>query len=99
MNEIINYIRGIDPVIMLLLGGGLILVLPSLKPFLSQVVDLFKNFTKREKPVVPPPVVEDPSILDLVKEWEEFYRLCKKSGLDNACEKLDEVWHLLRKDE
>jgi hypothetical protein len=99
MNEIINYIRNLDPMMVLLIGGGLFLVAPSLKPLLSKAVDLFKQLSKKEKPVVPPPVVEDPSIVDLVKEWEEFYRLCEKSGLENACEKLDEVWHLLRKNE
>lgn len=99
MNQIIDYIRSLDPIMMLLIGGGLFLVAPSLKPLLLKAVDLFKQFSKKEKPVVPPSVVEDPSILDLVKEWEEFYTLCEKSGLENACEKLDEVWHLLRKNE
>ena len=97
MNQIIDYIRSLDPIMVLLIGGGLFLVAPSLKPLLLKAVDLFKQFSKKEKPVVPPPVVEDPSILDLVKEWEEFYTLCEKAGLENAFEKLDEVWHLLKK--
>jgi len=99
MNEIIDYIRALDPIIAFLIAGGLFLVAPSLKPLLENGVGLFKQFFKKEKPVVPPAVVEDPSILDLVKEWEEFYTLCEKAGLENACEKLDEVWHLLKKNE
>lgn len=51
---------------------------------------------------VPPPAptpVKKPGILELVKEWDDLYKICQKADLPEACEKIEEAWHLLQKSE
>lgn len=73
--------------------------------FLSSFVDLkeiFSKFSQKPTIVTPPPIVlpsKQPSLSDVVAQWEKLRNMCIEVGATKSVEELDNVFlYLLNKD-
>lgn len=99
MSAIVEFIKGQDPVMLILLGMGLILILPVALKQVASVVGKVVGSIPKKKPSEPDSITpqDGPSIEEVVKQWSDLYKVCHRAGLYDACDKLDEAWVLLRK--
>lgn len=93
--DIIGFIMEQDPIVLALFGFAAFLMAPVLWKQVYPFIVLTKKKITKPSPITPDS--NDPQIEVIVKEWSDLYKLCHRSKLYDACDKLDETWSLLRK--
>jgi len=88
--KMLEFFQGLDAVQWVLLVGGVLLLAPTAYGYLATDDDEEKDDKKDVK--------EDlDDLTGLVYKWEQFHDSCHEAGLDEACEKLFEMFPLLIK--
>jgi hypothetical protein len=84
----LEFLTNLSPIQWVLIGIGIIILLPN-------IIELFKK--------IPLPKVktsdasDDGALTDIVSKWECLHNACAKEGLEDACEKLEDMFPCLIK--
>lgn len=83
-----NLIKDLKPAQVLLIGGALFLLWPTLWRYAKRGLGWFRQV----------PVDDgDYTLTTLTRKWEDLYNACHEAGLHEACDKLEEVFPLFLK--
>lgn len=87
----INLINNLTPTQIMFISIGLLLVLVSLKDYIYQLLNIEIKQEKEKE------IESDNSLTEIVAKWEDLSNACKKAGLSDAYNKLQEVFPMLVK--
>ena len=87
----LTFFTNLQPIQLILLVVGLLILFPAIIPFLKTSSEKLKKAWVSKKS---PP---ENRLTSLVSQWETFCRECADLGLDEAVAKLEEVFPLLGK--
>jgi len=88
MNQVLEFFKNLDLIQWILIGGGLLLLFPTLKRFWN---DFWENDEEQDTSEKESP------LSGLVFKWESLLDECHKLELHDACSKLNELFPLLGK--
>ena len=84
----LEFLKNLSPMQYILIGIGVLILLPN-------IIELFKK--------VPLPKIETSNssdkraLTDIVSKWECLHDACSQEGLEDACEKLEDMFPCLIK--
>ena len=89
MNEIFDFLKGLDMVRIGLLIAALVVAWPIVKGFLPKILSMFSGRGGMKR--------KDRRITSMVSQWEDLYNSAHEAGLHDACAKLEDMFPLLVK--
>tara|TARA_Y100001938_G_C8083432_1_gene430496 strand:+ start:291 stop:596 length:306 start_codon:yes stop_codon:yes gene_type:complete len=94
METVLSFFRGLDAFQWVLIVAGLVLLWPTIQ---ERLVKLFTKTEDVEVPVIDNETIKKDDLTSLVYKWEVLYESCRQHDLNDACDKLKEVFPMLIK--
>lgn len=98
METVLSFFRGLDAFQWVLVVAGLVLLWPTIQERLVKLFTKTENETEDvEVPVIDNETIKKDDLTSLVYKWEVLYESCRQHDLNDACNKLKEVFPMLIK--
>ena len=98
METVLSFFRGLDAFQWVLIVAGFVLLWPTIRDRLVKLFTKTENETEDvEVPVIDNETIKKDDLTSLVYKWEVLYESCRQHDLNDACNKLKEVFPMLIK--